>query len=51
MFFLVPNSLLTAKQANISAVVIGCRLNNTSLKSLDIHFNLDNKEYSLTLEK
>ena len=50
MFSFCTNSLLIAKKTNTSAVVIGCRENTQLYKSFDMHFNLDNKEYSLTLE-
>ena len=51
MFSFCTNSRLIAKKTNTSAVVIGCRENTQLYKSFDMHFNLDNKEYSLTLEK
>ena len=41
---------LRKNKTNISAVVIVCCENNQLYKSFDMHFNLDNKEYSLTLE-
>ena len=41
---------LNCKKTNTSDVVIGCRENIQLYKSFDMHFNLDNKEYSLTLE-
>ncbi len=50
MFSFYPYSLLTAKQTNISAVVIGCRGDNAHCKTLDTRLDLDNKEYSFTLE-
>ena len=50
MFSFCTNSRLIAKKTNTSAVVIGCRENTQLYKSFDMHFNLDNKEYSLTLE-
>ena len=50
MFSFCTNSLLIAKKTNTSEVVIGCRENIQLYKSFDMHFNLDNKEYSLTLE-
>ena len=50
MFSFCTNSLLIAKKTNTSDVVIGCRENIQLYKSFDMHFNLDNKEYSLTLE-
>ena len=49
-FLFAPNALLTAKKANTSAVVTGCCENNTLYKALDTCLDLDNKEYSLTLE-
>ena len=50
MFSFCTNSRLIAKKTNTFAVVIGCRENTQLYKSFDMHFNLDNKEYSLTLE-
>ena len=50
MFSFCTNSFLIAKKTNTSDVVIGCRENIQLYKSFDMHFNLDNKEYSLTLE-
>ena len=49
VFFLHQLSL-NCKKTNTSDVVIGCRENIQLYKSFDMHFNLDNKEYSLTLE-
>ena len=49
MFLFLHLTLLIAKK-NTSVVVIGCREKHNIYKSFDMHFNLDNKEYSLTLE-
>ena len=51
MFLFLHLTLLIAKKTNTSVVVIGCREKHNIYKSFDMHFNLDNKEYSLTLEK
>ena len=50
MFLFLYLTLLIAKKTNTSVVVIGCREKHNIYKSFDMHFNLDNKEYSLTLE-
>ena len=50
MFLFLHLTLLIAKKTNTSVVVIGCREKHNIYKSFDMHFNLDNKEYSLTLE-
>ena len=50
MFLFLHLTLLIAKKTNTSVVVIGCREKHNIYKSFDIHFNLDNKEYSLILE-
>ena len=50
MFLFLYLTLLIAKKTNTSVVVIGCREKHNIYKSFDIHFNFDNKEYSLTLK-